>query len=347
MLITESSWVPPLGYQSEGPFLVSAYSSLNGVDVFYWFATGVEEWWQPQSANSFVEAIGKWVCATPELMGNFPAAALMFRKNYIKRGEPVVVECRPLKAMWHGIPPVIAEDPGYDPNRDLGDAAKLSNLKGGVHPFAFLIGPVIVKYEGHPTNTFALNLRPYIDAKRKLIKSDTGQIVMDCDHGVCILNAPKAQGISGFVGQIGACKLDDVVIDCTNAYATITAVAMDDQPLSASQKVLVQIGTQSRPSGWRVYESTFKSENGEQEYKGYEIMDTGRQPWRVTKAYGTLSIANPALTNAIVLDMNGMPEKALPTIATNGTVRVQLPEDAIYVVLQPTHPTSLDAVASP
>ena len=31
MMITESHWVPPLGYQSEGPFLVSAYQSLTGV----------------------------------------------------------------------------------------------------------------------------------------------------------------------------------------------------------------------------------------------------------------------------------------------------------------------------
>ncbi|MFH1921827.1 MAG: hypothetical protein ABIP48_18330, partial [Planctomycetota bacterium] len=39
-IISESSWVPPLRYQSEGPLLVAAYSSLTGVDVFYWFSTG-------------------------------------------------------------------------------------------------------------------------------------------------------------------------------------------------------------------------------------------------------------------------------------------------------------------
>ena len=44
MMVTESHWVPPLGYQSEGPFLVAAYQSLTGVDVFYWFATGEAEW---------------------------------------------------------------------------------------------------------------------------------------------------------------------------------------------------------------------------------------------------------------------------------------------------------------
>ena len=30
MMVSESHWVPPLGYQSEGPFLVAAYQSLTG-----------------------------------------------------------------------------------------------------------------------------------------------------------------------------------------------------------------------------------------------------------------------------------------------------------------------------
>ena len=35
MIISESSWVSPLAYQSEGPFLVAVYQSLTGVDAFY------------------------------------------------------------------------------------------------------------------------------------------------------------------------------------------------------------------------------------------------------------------------------------------------------------------------
>jgi len=46
--------VPPLSYQSEGPFLVAAYQSLSGIDAFYWFATGEEDWRAPGSANGFM-----------------------------------------------------------------------------------------------------------------------------------------------------------------------------------------------------------------------------------------------------------------------------------------------------
>ena len=38
MIVTESTWVPPLAYQSEGPFLIAAYQALSGVDGFYWFS---------------------------------------------------------------------------------------------------------------------------------------------------------------------------------------------------------------------------------------------------------------------------------------------------------------------
>ncbi|WP_201767043.1 hypothetical protein, partial [Novipirellula maiorica] len=39
MIVSESGWVPPLRYQTEGPFLVAAYGAMTGVDIFYWFVT--------------------------------------------------------------------------------------------------------------------------------------------------------------------------------------------------------------------------------------------------------------------------------------------------------------------
>lgn len=341
MIISESSWVPPLSFQSEGPFMVAAYSSLTGFDAFYWFTTGVAEWWQPTSANGYTAAIGKWVFATPELLGNFPAAALMFRQHYIARGKPVVREQRPLNAMWQRIPPIIAEDPGYDPNRDLGRAAALSNLPRGVNPLAFLIGPVEVEYDGAMTNSFATDLTPYIDAKRKLIKSVTGELIMDCGHEVCLLNAPKAQGVTGFLDTMGAFKLRDVVIRTSNTYATIVVAALDDQPLSTSQRVLVQVGTQSRPSDWRAHEGTYTDPKTKAETKGYTISQLGRPPWRVVKTDATVTIANPALTEALQLDANGMPVTSLAVTLTNGTVTCRLPANALYTILRrPAPPTA-------
>src|SRR5262249_48764953 len=111
ILITESSWVPPLGYQSEGPFLVAAYQSLNGVAGYFWFAMAEESWaeWTLNASNGYMPSQGKWICHTPMLMGQWPATALMYRMNYIKKGEPAVYEQRALKDIFNRSMPIIAE----------------------------------------------------------------------------------------------------------------------------------------------------------------------------------------------------------------------------------------------
>ena len=87
MMVTESHWVPPLGYQSEGPFLVAAYQSLSGVDVFYWFGTGEAEWSNVDRADWDSASRAKWAIGNPMVLGQFPAAALLFRKHYLTEGE--------------------------------------------------------------------------------------------------------------------------------------------------------------------------------------------------------------------------------------------------------------------
>jgi hypothetical protein len=75
MIVSESHWVPPLGYQSEGPFLVATYQSLTGVDVFYWFGTGEAEWSNQDRASWDSASRAKWAIGNPMVLGQFPAAA--------------------------------------------------------------------------------------------------------------------------------------------------------------------------------------------------------------------------------------------------------------------------------
>ncbi len=60
----------------------------------------------------------KWSASIPTILGEFPAAALLFRKGYVKQGETVVHEERTLRSMYERQSPIIAEDPAFDPNRD-------------------------------------------------------------------------------------------------------------------------------------------------------------------------------------------------------------------------------------
>src|SRR5262245_781206 len=276
MLVTESTWVSPEGYQTEGPFLVAAYQSLTGVAGYYWFAATAPEY-DLDPCLRFLNLNGqhplfKWSCSTPNLQAQFPAAALIYRRGYLKKGEPVVHEERPLEAIWARKVPVIAEDKHFDPNRYEGaTGGEKSKVAGGADPLAFLVGPVEVKYGGDPAKTVVADLTRYIDRERKTVRSNTGEVRLDHGVGLCTIDAPKAQGASGFLKKAGgAVKLTDVALRSGNDYATVYVVALDDQPLRTSTKLLVQTGTTARLTGWQAKEAEFKAD-AKTTMKGFEI----------------------------------------------------------------------------
>ncbi|MCM8528327.1 MAG: hypothetical protein NE327_17515, partial [Lentisphaeraceae bacterium] len=322
-LISESCWVGPMKYRAEGSFLVAAYSSLSGFDTFYWFATGEVEYAKP---------MGKFQNATPMELGQFPAAALMFRKGYIREGEPVIQEERSLKNMWTMKNPVISEDGSYDPNRDKGDTAPESNIPGGISPMAFLVGPVKVKYEGSEANSKALDLSKYISDSE--VKSITGELNMNLKDDICSLNAPSAQGVVGFLNRKESHDLSTVSIKSKNDYASVLAVSVDGKPLSSSGEILVQIGTHERPYGWKVQKSKFKGRNGKGSFEGLKILERGGSPWNIKKYSGEISIKNSKVSKAFALDANFKILKELTVSKTADGISFNLPENALYTIVR-------------
>jgi hypothetical protein len=333
MMITETHWVPPSGYQSEAPFLAAAYQSLTGVDVVYWFSTGEVEWSNQDRAEWDSASRAKWAVATPMMLGQFPAAALLFRRGDVTTGPPAVVEHRSLKQIYERVPPIIAEDPGYDPNRDLGDSARRAHLARGVDPLAYLVGPVEVVYNSDPAKTKVADLNRFIDSKAGVVRSATNQLVWNYGKGYCALNAPAAQGATGFLGRLGPIKLGDVTIQSENDYATIVAVSLDDQPLARSARILVQVGTHARPSGWVDHEATFTSDEGKKTVRGRQIDSTGTMPWAIVQTRATIQVRNPTLTRAIPLDVNFNPRGSTRVRRDAGVIDVELPRDALYVAV--------------
>ncbi|TVQ12371.1 MAG: hypothetical protein EA368_03985 [Leptolyngbya sp. DLM2.Bin27] len=332
MLITESSWVPPLSYQSEGPFVVSLYQSLNGVDGFFWFSLDQPQWRQPASANGYLPSLGKWIADTPELLGNFPAAALMYRQGYIQAGEVVVQEHRRLEDIWQRQIPIIAEADTFDPNRDIEALSAQAQRDTQVHPLAFLVGPVEVTYDSDPAQSQVMDLTPYIDATAKTVTSITQEITWDYGRGLCWLNSPKAQGVTGFLQAAGSLELADIVVTSGNHYATAVAVAMDDQPLASSQQILVQVGTTARPTGWGQTAVQWQDDDGNS-YSGYEVTNYGAAPWQVANADVSLTLRNSAITRAVALDMNGISQGEIALKREPGAVTITMPTNAKYVVL--------------
>ena len=327
-IIPESLWVPPNKFEAEGPLVVASQQALGGVDAFFWFANGVPRWVPAVQG----EVAPKWTYATPMTLGQFPAAALLFRRGLVDEAEPVVVEARPPSDIWAGTMPLTSESTAFDPNRDEGLQARESDVQTKVDPLAFLVGPVHVDYDasaGQKSQVAELNR--YIDHDAGTIRSATGQIEIATEPGVYHVDAPRVQAAAGFLGEAGEVELTDVTITVENEFAAVTVVALDGEPIAESQRLLVQMGTVARPRGWTDERITLEMD-GEQ-VPAYRIVDTGEQPWQVQRLRGRLSLNNGRVQKATVTDANFIPVRDLPLERQSGRLLVVLPEDALYLVL--------------
>lgn len=324
-IIPETLWVPPDQYAAEGPLMTAAQQSLTGVNASFWFCNGVAEWDD--------NPLAKWVISTPTTLGQFPAAALMFRKGYVQRGSPVVVEQRSNADIFNRTTPVIAEKTGWDPNHNAGNMAPTSSVKTPIDPLAYLVGPVEAVYGGDPAKTYVADLAKYIDRGGKTVHSITGQITTDYGRGIYTVNAPFAQAAAGFLSGAGTVKLADVTIACKNRYASIVVVPLDSKMLTQSHKVLIQVGTVNRPTGWTVRPAHML--NGTTRVDAFRVISSGKAPYQVEKTDAVITIAGRSLGRATALDANGMPMGEVVKTARRGdSIAVTMPPDALYVVVQ-------------
>lgn len=330
MMVTESNWVFPTRCAAEGPFLVSAYQSLLGLDGFYWFSMGTEQWTPPQSANGYMPSQQKWFMGSPDVLGGFPAAALAFRKGYIRKAPPAVREARESVDLWARRPGLLSEGMGFDPNRDSERSG--TGAEGTVSPFAFLAGPVEVEHVDRAKPPVVADLSKCIDLERKTVRSLTGEVALDWGKGVCTVNTPCYQGAAAWFRNSPEIAVSDVKITSRNEYGAVSVISLDGKPLKTSGKVLVQVGTRSMPTGWADRPVSFTADK--KQVSGLEIESYGKAPWQVERARVTVTLANRGLKSGRVLDANGNAAGPADLKATGTGVTLNFPETALYVVLE-------------
>jgi hypothetical protein len=337
-IVTETSWKHPNLYQSEGPFLISAYQSLNGLDAVVWFSATDAEWaldprFQWAEING-IKPMFKWSCSVPMMMGMFPANALLFRNNYVKPGETVVHEQRTVNDVLDRKLAVIDDNELYGVPGPADPELQSPKLPDGrASRAAFLVGRVETVLEGDPKKTKVADFSANLDSAKRTIRSSTGQLVWNWGDGVCTMNAPQAQGVAGFLKKAGGTfETDNVTVTSDNHYATVQVVSMDAKPISASKKVLVQVGTTSRLTNWESKPTEFDFEK--QKVKGEVIVNTGVPPWRVENTRVRLTLKKTNLKKATLLDHAGYAAGDVPVKREGGAISIELPPNAMYVVLQ-------------
>ena len=322
-VITESTWTNPNLYQSEAAFLVAAYGSLTGLSGFYWFAVNGPEYVQPP--------MQKFPVCQPMIGGMFPATSLVYRKDFVQQARPVVHEERSQAELWERKRPVITEGQAFDPNRDAVDRSGKVAAATQADPLAFLVGRVEVRPDGDAAKTTIADLSNCLDAKNKIIRSRTGELVWNYQVGVCTINAPKAQGACGFLKRAGTIDLADVQIASADSYASVLVVPLDDLPVKQSKRLLVQVGTTARPTGWKTEPAIMRPAGADADCE--RIVERGKAPWLIGNAHLTVRIANAALNKAMLLDGGGCPLREVALQRDGTAAVVKAPPETMYLVL--------------
>jgi hypothetical protein len=344
MIITEAAWTNPNLYQTEAPFLMGAYQSLTGVDVTYWFAMGDRQWlldprrmfWPVNGSY----AVDKWSTNTYTTLGMFPAAAVAFRDAYVREADkPVVYEERKLEDLFERRIPIISEGGKYDPNRDAGAFSPQSTIKQEVDRLAFLVGPVHVKFGGDPANNRVSAELPKLMGKADgVVRSITGELAFDYKKGVCTVATDKFAGACGFLKDAGGSFSPGkaVTIKSDNPYAAVSVVALDDQPLDSSKRILIQVGTMARLTDFKTKPAKFQAEGGGKgkTVDGEEIVNTGKPPYLVSATHATVQLKNAGVTKATLLDPDGYAIREVPLKHDGGAVMIELPKDTMYLLLR-------------
>jgi hypothetical protein len=281
--LTEGGYQTPNRFRTEEQLVMASYGSLQGIDGMFPF----------QLDADWLRALSKWPTQTPATMGQYPAAALIYRLGLVAEGPVVVREA--LK------PDDLFALKGAASTQPTGlDAAQAVHVPNGVtnapqsglfDPMAFYAGRVVRWIADEPGET---HLTP-IDHKDKIVRSATGELVLDYGRGLLTVNTPQAQGATGFLREAGKIALDGLTIESGNEYGAVILVSLDQQPLAKSKRMFLQVMTEEKNNGWTTQDG--------------KITDVGGRPIIVRNVSGTLSLKRPDADKLKVtaLDANGYP----------------------------------------
>lgn len=315
-IITEIGWTMPNRYRADLPLLAATYGVLQNSDGFFFFATGSPGW---QGIHS------KFPLMTPVIGGQFPAAALIYRKGLVKPGEKVVEAQLKLSDLFalKGSPVAAPQNMDDFRTKDVpaGKAVEVKQVSS-IDPLAFLVGQVEIDISETGGTSKVMDLSKFIDRNKKQVTSSTRELVWDYQGGLLTVNAPSAQGVTGFLSKAGEVKLGDVTFQSDMEYGALILVPLDDQPLKTSKKMLLQVMSEDTNYGW--------SAPGEGKRA---ISDLGGPPIVVKKFSGTVSLTRPGAgtLKATPLDFNGYPISGAAPLPAD---KINLLDTTLYYLIE-------------
>jgi len=316
-MISETSFDRPNCYRSEGPLYYACYGALQDSGGFIFFALDGDHW--SVKPGYFMQP---WTLMSPAAMAQYPAAAVVYRQGLVSPGDVLVsldLKIADLENL-RGTP--MPQDASFDELRakDI-PAGTVLKANSVIDPLVHYAGRTNVTFSETGSAPKLVNLAPYVDRTARTVTSTTHELKLDYGNGVLTINAPAAQGESGNLKSAGAVQTTDLSIQSDMELGHIIAVSLDGKPLAKSGRILLQVMSEERPTGFR----TADAGNGTR-----RVTDIGRDPWRVKELSGVVSLkrADASGLKVTELDFNGYPVKEV-----GSAKEIKLSGDVVYYLI--------------
>jgi hypothetical protein len=312
-ITTEINWTMPNRFRADFPLLTAAYGSLQGTNGFFFFAAN----------HSWDSILKKFSIGSPAVVGQFPAAALLYRKQLLQPGKSVAEVSLKLDDLLalRGAPLTAPQNLDEFRKRDIPAGETLrSDRATSIDPLAFLVGKVNLNFSQDTAASNLMELSQFIDRKAKTVRSSTGELFWDYGNGLVTVNAPQAQGATGFLRHAGTIALKDLTLTTDLDYGTVVLVAMDDQPLGRSRRMLLQVMSEEQNFGWKTRGFPQKT-----------IESVGTPPLIVQNLSGKVSLqrSDAARLKVTALDANGY-----PTATQKNASQITLRPATLYYLIE-------------
>ena len=317
-MISETTFPRPNQFRTEGPLFYAAYGALQGSDSIVHFALDGAEW--QVKPGYFMQP---WTLMSPTMMGQFPAAALIYRQGLIDEGNLMaeftltLADAKALK----GSP--LSQQANLDALRQADVTGQAGAKKAqGIDSRVHLIGRSRLNLTETAGQSTLRDLAPFIDDKAATVTSSTRQLSLDYGNRLLRLDSPRAQGLVGNLNAAGTAELSQLRVSSALELGAIVVVSLDGKALNSSARMLLQIMTEERPSNFA------EEPAGEARFR---ITRLGTDPWLIRAPNGTVTLKRPDAAHLKVtpLDANGYPQ-ANPTRAE----AIGLRPDAVYYLIE-------------
>lgn len=174
----------------------------------------------------------------------------------------------------------------------------------------------------------------YPREKTSEIISDTGEIKRFINRGIGVIDSPRTKSVYGKIGMPAVNKvgvqykkneLTDLVVNCYTDYATVTMSSLTDEPINASDNILLTTIGRARNHG--------------AQFDGDKMIDIGTNPIEVEVIHADIELKTSVPNLEVwAIDSEGFYSGRLNSVYEDGTLKFTVGEEfpcMYYLIVAP------------